>query len=517
MLTVDPHKMMAHDAGTHRVSRVYYGDRNYRPNEWNVLADLEGPGVVTHVWITYPQDAFLGRRVLLRCFWDDEPEPSVEAPVGDFFGVPCGLSGRELRLDTPWLVLAPQNGLNYYFPMPFARHARIEIMPSEEVSLGGFYVQIDYCSFAKGLPSEWSDIRFHAQFRMENPCEQYGRNYLFLDATGNGMLAGATFGIAMRYPQPDAWFHGGGDTMLIDGESHPKVLHGIGAEDFFGHAWGVQKFNSCSIGTPYEEIDDQGRLQRLGLYRFFVNDPVFFSRSIRATLGALGNAYSSVAYWYQTEPHRPFFRVPAVEARMPEAEVRYGQHDLAPRPSEDWLLLAPFPCNTAEPFDTLRPFEKAETGAERVRYTPVGVEGFSKPSLPGGESMEVRWRQQTAYHHFVDFHMVARPAITAICLQTEVVGYALRYVESPSACVVEACLGFDDEASVRVNDRECFRGCHARGFREARFPVELRAGRNRILVKLSNLDNDNWRFWGFSFRLDEPSRSCRDDRGALSQ
>ena len=195
---------LAHAPQSGRVSRVYYGDRNFRCGEWNTIADLDGPGIITHIWVTFPaEDRCLGRSVLLRCFWDGEPEPSVETPIGDFFGVPFGLSGREFRMSTPWLVVAPENALNCYFTMPFARHARIEILPVEEVSIGGFYVQVDYCRFQKDLPEEWADLYFHAQFRFEDPCEQYGRNYLFLDAAGKGMLAGTTFGIAMRYPQPD--------------------------------------------------------------------------------------------------------------------------------------------------------------------------------------------------------------------------------------------------------------------------------------------------------------------------
>lgn len=492
---------MSHGAKSKRISRVYYGDRNYRPNEWNVIADLDGPGAITHIWITFAKDAFLGRRVLMRCFWDDETEPSVEAPVGDFFGVPFGLFGSELELDTPWLVLAPANGLNCYFTMPFARHARIEIMPAEEVSIAGFYVQIDHCSFDGALPAEWEDMRFHAQFRFENPCEQYGRNYLFLDAMGQGILMGATFGITMRHPQPDAWFHGGGDTMLIDGESQATVLHGIGAEDFVGHSWGVKKFHSRYIGTPYEDRDEEGRLKRLGLYRFFVQDPVFFTRSIRAVLGALGNAYSSVVYWYQTEPHRPFFRVPSADKRLPDAEALYGRYDLEPQPAENWSILAPFPCNPGEPFGTARSFETGETDDEHYRYTPVGVEGHSRPTRPGSEFMDVRWQPQTAHHHFVDFNIAARPAITCICLQTDVVGYALRYVQFPSDGEAQFHFAFDDEAAVWVNDQQCFRGCHPHGFRAVAFTARVRKGRNRILVKLSNQENDNWRFWGFSLRM----------------
>jgi hypothetical protein len=351
------------------------------------------------------------------------------------------------------------------------------------------------------LPQEWSDLRFHAQFRFENPCEQYGRNYVFLDASGRGMLVGATFGISMQYPQPDAWYHGGGDTLLLDGESQPAVLHGIGAEDFFGHSWGVQPFHSRYVGTPYEQLDAQGRLERLALYRFFVQDPIFFSHSLRASLGALGNAYSSVAYWYQQEPHRPFFRTPPAEARMPNALAPYGTYDLDSQPGEVWMLLAPLPCNEREPFETPRPLQAPETGEEHYDYRPRGVEGVSRPTLPGSESMEVRWRPQVAQHGFVDFNAVARPALSCICLQTGVVGYALRYVDSPCECDATLHLAFDDEAAVWVNEAQCFHQSHRQGLQTSSFGAHLRMGRNRILVKLSNEDNTNWRFWGFNLRI----------------
>jgi hypothetical protein len=503
MQGIEPLFMTEKNVRSGRVSKFYYGDRNYKPNEWNVIADLEGPGSINHIWVTFADDALLGRRVLLRCFWDDETEPSVEAPIGDFFGVPFGLFGTQFgKMSTPWLVMAPENGLNCYFTMPFARRARIEIMPAEEVSLVGFYIQVDYCQFEKELPREWADFRFHAQYRFENPCEQYGRNYLFLDATGRGMLAGVTFGIDLQYPQPDPWYHGGGDTMLIDGESRPAVLHGIGAEDFISHSHGVREFHSNYVGTPHEEKDADGRLKRVGLYRFFIQDPVFFSSSIRATLGALGNAYSSVVYWYQTEPHRPFFRTPSAEARMPGAEASYGRYDLESQPAEEWKLLAPFPCNQNEPFETVRPFEQLETGAESYRFHPSGYAGICRASLPGGDNIDVRWKPQIAYHHFIDFNVVARPAIGCICLETEVVGYALRYVDSESDREAVFNFAFDDRAAVWVNEKPCFSGSHPHGLRSVQFTARLHKGRNRILVKLSNHDNDNWRFWGFCLRME---------------
>jgi hypothetical protein len=338
-------------------------------------------------------------------------------------------------------------------------------------------------------------MRFHSQFRFENPCENYGRNYLFLDAEGKGALIGATFAIEINEPQLDGWYHGGGDTILIDGESHSEILHGIGAEDFFGHSWGVRPFCSPLIGTTYSTNN------RVAMYRFFDEDCIIFRDSIRGVLGALGNNYSSVAYWYQTEPHRPFFRTPEANKRMPNSLAPYGTYDIEPHNAETWKLLAPFPCTQTEPFETFRGFELAETGDESFIFTPIGVEGASQPSIPGGDCMDVRWNLQTAYHSFVDFNIMARPAITCVCLQTEVVGYALKYVDWPSDEDVEVSVSFDDELSVRVNDSIAFHANHPKGYSEETFTATFKKGSNRILVKLSNFENTTFKLWGFCFTI----------------
>ena len=116
--------------------------------------------------------------------------------------------------------------------------------------------------------------------------------------------------------------------------------------------------------------------------------------------------------------------------------------------------------------------------------------------------MAVRWTLQQAHHNFVDFHPVGRPALRYIRLQTGVVGYALRYVECDREQEVVVHLGFDDKVAVRVNDQEVFRGEHQEGFREAQFKAQLKRGRNRLLVKLSNEANTTWRVWAFSFRME---------------
>jgi len=469
-----------------------------RAGEWNTLFECEGAGVITHIWFTFPTgDKDLGRRNLLRMRWDGEESPSVESPLSDFFGLPFGFTGAEFKISSEYIVVAPNNGLNCYFPMPFARKARIEIFPEQIESGGGFYFQADHYKFPGSLPPQYREQRFHAQWRFENPAENYGRNYLFLDATGKGALVGATFGVEMNQPQPDSWYHGGGDSVFIDGEDAPSVLHGIGAEDFFGHSWGTKEFQSRYIGTTYEGKDLYGHLQRIALYRFFAPDAIPFRRSIRCVLGALANSYSSVAYWYQAEPHRAFFRAPTADRRMHATKAPYGTYDVEDAGQIEWKLLAPFKIDKANPFSKARPLEKKETGKEHATY-----ELDEPATLPGGNKIAVKWRPQHAHHGFVDFHYVARPATKYIRLQTGVVGYAVACVKSDAEREARMFVGFDDEIFVRVNDKEAFHGGNAEGFEERAFTARLRKGANRILVKLSNYPNTTWRLWAFSFRIE---------------
>lgn len=471
---------------------------------WNTLFETEGPGLITHIWFTFPiRDKMLGRRSLLRITWDDEPEPSVLVPLSDFFGIPFGYTGNEFQIDTDYLVVAPNNGLNSYFKMPFAEKAKIEIFPEQLESGGGFYTQVDYYKYSEELPDEFDNLRFHSAFRYENPTERYGRNYLFLDASGKGILAGVTFGIEINYPQVDAWYHGGGDTFFIDGETQPSVLHGIGAEDFFGHSWGVgtQQFQSHSIGNPLKEFDPNGELKRMVLYRFFKNDPITFYSSIRGVIGALGNNYSSVVYWYQTEPHKIFFNIPPADERMPNSIAVYGKYDIKETGSREWLLLAPFLIDENNPFEKEHLFETIETGKEEFVYTSKG-----KPTLPGGNIINVKWTAKKAHHNFIDFNEIARPAVMYIALPTHVMGYALCYEECSEEKDVNFYFGFDDDAAVRVNENIVYGGSHNNGFEEECFPVKLKKGKNRILIKLSNFDNTNWRAWIFSFRIENQQK-----------
>lgn len=328
-----------------------------------VLADIQGAGCINHIWCTMvcDQPDFL-RRVILRMRWDNEQHFSVEAPIGDFFGV-----GHAQTVDFVSLPLqmSPANGraFNCFFPMPFAQRALIELTSECDVELL-FYYYIDYELHDQIDP----DLgRFHAQWRrqdptdgisdagMTNPDWSFGGsntdgagNYVILEAEGTGHYVGCNLNIHnlrhRDWPAHLAWpvtpeqlqaappglfeafnWYGEGDDMIfVDGESWPPTLHGTGAEDYFNTAW----CPAVPYSAPYHGITLPGGPNwsgKISLYRFHIEDPVCFQRSIRVTIehghaNRRSDDYSSTAYWYQLEPHKPFPPLPPAAARLPRPD-----------------------------------------------------------------------------------------------------------------------------------------------------------------------------------------------------
>jgi hypothetical protein len=328
------------------------------PGQTAVLAEPGGAGCVTHLWMTAgcPEEHYL-RKLVLRMFWDGEANPSVEVPLGDFFGVGHGLTRNFASLP---LTMSPQDGrgFNCFFPMPFADGARIEVTNECERATARFYYYVDYEAYdalEEGLG------RFHAQWRRENPTDgipdtgisnveyqfgrpdyrtvpaselrdgQYGRvnptgagNYVILEAQGKGHYVGCNLNIHnLRHTDRMNWFGEGDDMIFVDGESFPPSLHGTGTEDYFNTAWCPQQ----EFSAPYHGITLGGGTNWAGkasFYRFHIEDPVMFERSIRVTLehghnNHRSDDYSSTAYWYQTEPHKPF-RLSPVSERLPRPD-----------------------------------------------------------------------------------------------------------------------------------------------------------------------------------------------------
>jgi hypothetical protein len=300
--------------------------RPIAPGGTLTLAELEGPGIITHIWFTIAHDApFYSRLLTLRMYWDGEAHPSVECPVGDFFGIGHGLDKPFVSL--PVKVSSEGRGRNCYWPMPFRKSARITVTNESDKRCGAFYYYIDWQRHAK-LPKDAAC--FHAMYRQEYPCVM-GRNYLLADIVGRGHYVGTIQSVYLTSP---GWYGEGDDFFFIDGAKEPQ-LRGTGTEDYFCDGWGFRQQDGPFYGTPLWEGYDTG--DRGTAYRWHIADPVTFRRSLRVEIEHKGSQtfpdgrvdgfierddlMSSVALWYQSEPHKPWPGLPAGPDRLPFREV----------------------------------------------------------------------------------------------------------------------------------------------------------------------------------------------------
>ena len=298
------------------------------------ILDESGPAIITHVWIALgASERYHLKKLVLRMYWDDETSASVEAPLGDFFGL--GL-GDYFQFESIPLVVAPDKALNCFFPMPFRKRARITITNEGKEDVDSFYFNIDYQALNKDLPAD--TMYFHAQYRQATPAKGWTNqweandaaaitakknldgenNYVWLEATGQGHYVGVTMSILQNQ---DGWWGEGDDMFFVDGEKRPSI-NGTGSEDYFLGAWdfGEQAFSYASFGAPVKGAELAG--SHSSVYRFHLDSPIPFTKSLRATIehghaNHRSDNIFSVAYWYQKEPHSAFPPLPAVEQRLP--------------------------------------------------------------------------------------------------------------------------------------------------------------------------------------------------------
>jgi hypothetical protein len=295
-------------------------DEPIMPGETRAIAEIEGAGAISHIWITVAtkDDRHL-KNLVLRMYWDGEKEPSVEAPLGDFFGLG---HNRYYQYSCLPIQIGTDKGLNCFWRMPFGDGARITVTNDGPVATRAFYYYVDYQKFDR-LPADTA--RFHAQYRQDYPPEP-GKNYAFLEAQGRGHYVGCNLSIHNRAA---GWWGEGDDMIYVDGESFPS-LHGTGSEDYFCGAWAFNHtFSNLYFGCPLiDGHHDQNALWNV--YRYHIEDPIPFTKSIRVTMehGHANNRdddFASVAYWYQIEPHVPFGPFPAPEDRLPSEATVYTE------------------------------------------------------------------------------------------------------------------------------------------------------------------------------------------------
>ncbi|MBM7565490.1 glycoside hydrolase family 172 protein [Paenibacillus sacheonensis] len=311
----------------------------FKQGETIELLHCEGAGVIRHIWMTIPPgNADHMRNVILRIYWDGQKHPSVETPIGDFFGV---AHGRQRPMQSDCVTMQSGKGFNCWIPMPFKQQAVVTIENDSDSDVRLLFYQIDAT-----LGDELDDAAgyFHARFRRSNPCPMH-EDFVITDGIeGRGVYLGTTLGVRSLYN--DCWWGEGEVKFYLDGDEEYPTLCGTGAEDYMGSAWGLEEVLTPYQGAPL--VDGGNGLY--SLYRFHVRDPIYFQERLKVTIQQIGygsgskarehygdalvryrafgndeaaddcyfersDDYCAVAYWYQSLPSLPFDRFPTREER----------------------------------------------------------------------------------------------------------------------------------------------------------------------------------------------------------
>jgi hypothetical protein len=295
-----------------------------KPGETFTMAVIDGPGAIQHIWMT---PAGNWRYSIFRIYWDDETEPSVECPVGDFFGMGWG---HYSPLASAAICVNPGSAFNSYWSMPFRKKCRITMENTGDQDQMTLYYQIDYT--LTQVPDDAG--YFHAQFRRQNPDET--SDYTIIDGVkGKGQYVGVYLAVGVRN---NGWWGEGEIKFFLDGDTKFPTICGTGTEDYFCGSYdfdtrrkdipGTDETAYTEFCTPYsglhQVIMGDGHynvMQRFGMYRWHIMDPIRFDKDLKVTIQDLGwmqggrylpqkSDIASVCYWYQTEPHAKFPSIP---------------------------------------------------------------------------------------------------------------------------------------------------------------------------------------------------------------
>ena len=303
--------------------------RMVEPGDDLELAGITGPGTIRHIWMTTRQDPVLLRGLVIRAYWDDQKHPSIEAPLGDFFGF---AHGQTDPFQSAVHSVSEKLGMNIWLPMPFARRARITLTNDSDLTTPFFY-QIDY---TLGDSHTAAVGRLHVLFRRENPTRRGVDFELLPRRTGTGRYLGSVIGVRPLAPE---WWGEGEAKIYLDGDTRFPTIVGTGAEDFVGLSWGLQNQAFMYHGTNFRERDDDIDTGAVSMYRWLLRDPIFWKEEIRVTIQQIGHAgmpefieeylgqlfereddWSAATFWYEPIPSAPL---------SPLADVALRTADLA--------------------------------------------------------------------------------------------------------------------------------------------------------------------------------------------
>jgi hypothetical protein len=302
---------------------------NIKAGETFILAEIEGEGVIQHIWMT-PAGVYRGN--IIRFYWDDEETPSVEVPVGDFFASGWG-RGFEPQINSHAICVNPRSGFNSYWQMPFRKKCKITMENVDDKGLRLYY-QIDYA--LTDVPDDAA--YFHAQYRMVDALPEGEVFTIVDDINGAGHYVGTYLA---RGTFAKGWWGEGEVKFFIDGDDEFPTICGTGEEDYFCGSYGYDDRNGddgYELFTPFNgpytgfhyfrDLEKRAKYRSMiGQYRWHVMDPVRFKEDLKITIQSLGwksegrykhleDDLSAVSYWYQSEPHQPFQKLPSVEVLL---------------------------------------------------------------------------------------------------------------------------------------------------------------------------------------------------------
>ncbi|MCU7695377.1 glycoside hydrolase family 172 protein [Haoranjiania flava] len=289
------------------------------PGETFTMAEITGPGAIQHIWMT-PTGNF--NLTIFRIYWDDETSPSVESPVGPFFGI----AWNEFSpLNSLAMTVNPGSAFNSYWQMPFRKKCKMTMQNISGEAMRLYY-QVDYTL----AEVEEDEAYFHAQYRRSTP-DNNSIHTIVDGIKGRGHYVGTFMGVGVRN---NGWWGEGEIKFFMDGDRDYATIVGTGTEDYFCGSYNFENKRTRQyqeFSTPYAGLHQvlrpdglYGSQQRFGMYRWHILDPIRFEKDLSVTIQDLGwrsggrylaqkSDIITVAYWYQSEPHNTYPKLPAAD------------------------------------------------------------------------------------------------------------------------------------------------------------------------------------------------------------
>ena len=293
------------------VGRKGAPSKSIKAGETVTLCDIKGPGVIRHIWMTTHRkpESLLG--MVIRAYWDNQKQPSIEVPIGNFFGISHGGEPRQAYQSAVHSV-NPNAGMNIWLPMPFSKQARFTITNHSDKDTVLFY-NIDY-TLADRLTGPFG--RLHILYRRENPTTLKKDFVILPKRTGMGRFVGCVLGIR---PLSGDWWGEGEIKVYLDGDKQFPTIAGTGTEDYIGQSWGLQDKTYLYGGTSL----NSGGL--ISIYRWHIKDPIYWKKDIRVTIQQIGwkgglyerqDDWSTTTFWYEPLPGAPLPPLPDYKTRL---------------------------------------------------------------------------------------------------------------------------------------------------------------------------------------------------------